>query len=203
MDLLAFKVVIEPDDDVWRSYYPAWEHLGAATFGSTPEEAAANIKEVLEMIVEEVEEGEIEWPIEPGPSWEFSKPSIQDRPDFVQFNCAPEHADAVVAHGGLPVPDPPPDAGRDDVYRLIYVAMADVLAAIYERRSTMLIRTGGMVSTVIAPPRWQTAEQFTYAGLGSRSFQVPVNTEERNYGLVSHDPEVRLVPESQRRSDHT
>ena len=28
MDLLAFKVVIEPDEDEWRSYYPDWEHLG-------------------------------------------------------------------------------------------------------------------------------------------------------------------------------
>ena len=52
MDLLAFKVVIEPDEDAWRSYYPAWERLGAATCGETEEEAAANIKEVLEMIVE-------------------------------------------------------------------------------------------------------------------------------------------------------
>ena len=150
MDLLAFKVVIEPDEDVWQSYYPAWEHLGAATFGSTPEEAAANIKEVLEMIVEEIEEGMIEWPIEPYPGWEFSKSSIQDAPEFLQVKCAPEYPDAIASHGGLPV-DGLSVAGPDDVYRLIYIAMDDVLAAIHARRTWRETRTGGLVSRIFTP----------------------------------------------------
>ena len=150
MDLLAFKVVIEPDEDVWRSYYPAWEHIGAATFGTTPEEAAAHIKEVLEMIVEEIEEGMIEWPVTPCPPWEFSKPSIQDAPEFLQVKCAPEYPDAIASHGGLPV-DGLSVASPDDVYRLIYIAMDDVLAAIHARRTWRETRTGGLVSRIFTP----------------------------------------------------
>lgn len=150
MDLLAFKVVIEPDEDVWQSYYPAWEHLGAATFGNTPEEAAANIKEVLEMIVEEIEEGEIEWPVEPCAGWEFSKPSVQDAPEFLQIKCAPEYPDAIASHGGLPV-DGLPVADLDDFYRLIYIAMDDVLVSIHARRTLRETRTGGLVSRIFAP----------------------------------------------------
>ncbi len=150
MDLLAFKVVIEPDEDVWQSYYPAWEHLGAATFGSTPEEAAANIKEVLEMIVGEIEEGMIEWPVTPSPPWEFSKPSIQDAPDFLHVKCAPEYPDAIASHGGMPV-DGLSFAGPDDVYRMIYIAMDDVLAAIHARRTLRETRTGGLVSRIFTP----------------------------------------------------
>lgn len=147
MDLLAFKVVIEPDEDVWQSYYPAWEHLGAATFGNTPEEAAANIKEVLEMIVEEIEEGMIEWPITPSPPWEFSKPSIQDAPELCSVKCAPEYPDAIASHGGLPV-DGRSVADPDDVYRLLYIATDDVLAAIHSRRTLRETRTGGLVSRI-------------------------------------------------------
>ena len=147
MDLLAFKVVIEPDEDVWQSYYPAWEHIGAATFGNTPEDAAAHIKEVLEMIVEEIEEGDIEWPIEPCVGWEFSKPSIQDAPEFLQLKCAPEHPDAIASHGGLPV-DGHSVADPHDCYRLIYVAMDDVLASIHARRTLRETRTGGLVSRI-------------------------------------------------------
>lgn len=150
IDLLAFKVVIEPDEDVWRSYYPAWEHLGAATFGSTPDEAAANIKEVLEMIVEEIEESMIEWPIEPYPGWEFSKPSIQDVPEFLHVKCAPEYPDAIASHGGLPI-DGFSVAGPDEVYRLIYIAMDDVLTSIHARRTLRETRTGGPVSRIFTP----------------------------------------------------
>ena len=150
MDLLAFKVVIEPDEDLWQSYYPAWEHLGAATFGNTPEEAAANIKEVLEMIVEGIEDGDIEWPIEPCASWEFSKPSIQDAPEFIQVKCAPEYPDAIASHGGLPV-DGLPVVDPDGFYRLIYIAMDDVLASIYAQRTLRKTRTGGLVSRIFVP----------------------------------------------------
>ena len=152
MDLLAFKIVIEPDEDAWRSYYPAWEHLGAATGGETPEEAAAGIKEVLEMMVEEIERGEIEWPIEPcAPDWDFSKPSIQDAPESVQRKCAPEYPDAIAAHGGLPVLHSGSGAAHSDVYRLIYVALDDVMAAMYESDRLALTRTGGYVPNVFTP----------------------------------------------------
>ena len=152
MDLLAFKVVIEPDEDVWQSYYPAWEHLGAATFGDTPGEAAAAIKEVLEIIVGEIEEGEIEWPVPPGRPWRLSKPSIQDNPDLVRFKCALEHADAVASHGGLPVVNPETGEEYDDIYRLIYVNIDDVLAEIHARRTFLATRTGGLVSRIFPPP---------------------------------------------------
>lgn len=154
MDLLAFKVVIEPDEDAWRSYYPAWEHLGAATCGETQGEAAANIKEVIEMIVGEIEEGMIEWPIEPyAPDWEFSQPSIQNEPELVHLNCGHEHPDAVAEHGGLPVANS--GSVHSDVYRLIYVAMDDVMAEMYARHTWLANRTGGYVPAVFAPPAKQ------------------------------------------------
>lgn len=153
MDLLAFKVVIEPDEDVWQSYYPAWEHLGAATCGETQEEAAVNIKEVLEMIVGEIEEGMIEWPIEPCvPDWEFSQPSIQSEPELVELNCSHEHPGVVAEHGGLPVADTESGSDHSDVYRLIYVAMDDVMAEMYAHHTWLANRTGGYTPTVFAPP---------------------------------------------------
>ena len=152
MDLLAFKVVIEPDEDVWQSYYPAWEHLGAATFGDTPEQAAAAIKEVLEMILEEVEEGEIEWPVPPGRPGKYSKPSIQDNPDLVRIRCALEHAESVAACGGLPAVNPETGEEYDDIYRLIYVNIDDVLASIHARRTFLAARTGGLISRIFPPP---------------------------------------------------
>jgi predicted RNase H-like HicB family nuclease len=49
----TFKVVVEPDEDRWRAYFPALEAQGAASWGYTHEEALRNIREVLEMIVAE------------------------------------------------------------------------------------------------------------------------------------------------------
>lgn len=171
MDLLAFKVVIEPDEDLWQSYYPAWEHLGAATFGNTPEAAAANIKEVLEMIVEEIEEGGIVWPITPCETWEFSKPSIQDEPELIQLNCAPEHPDAIASHGGLPVFNSDSDVHHPQAYRLIYVAMEDVLASIHERRTRRETRTGGLTSRIFPPEEREYPingdAQFGYVSRGA------------------------------------
>lgn len=58
MKTYVFKVVIEPDEDRWFAYCPALEKEGAATWGYTREEALRNIKEVVEMIVEElIEDG--------------------------------------------------------------------------------------------------------------------------------------------------
>jgi predicted RNase H-like HicB family nuclease len=52
----TFRIVVEPDEDRWRAYAPALEEQGAATWGYTREEALANIREVLEMIVGELAE---------------------------------------------------------------------------------------------------------------------------------------------------
>ena len=58
MRTYVFKVVIEPDEDRWFAYCPALEKEGAATWGYTREEALKNIREVVEMIVEElIEDG--------------------------------------------------------------------------------------------------------------------------------------------------
>ena len=54
-----FKVVVEPDEDRWHAYCPVLEDKGGATWGYTREEALKNIREVVEMIIEElIEDGE-------------------------------------------------------------------------------------------------------------------------------------------------
>ena len=59
MKTYVYRVVIEPDEDRWSAYCPVLEHLGAATWGNTPEEALKHINEVVQMIVKElVEDGE-------------------------------------------------------------------------------------------------------------------------------------------------
>lgn len=206
MDLLAFKVVIEPDEDAWRSYYPAWEHVGASSCVETQEEAAVDIKKVLEMIVREIEEGSIQWPIEPAPSWDFCKPSIQDLPDLLQVQCAPEYPDAIASHGGLPVAELNPDVVSDDTYRLVYVAMDDVLAAKYERDILREARTGGYAATVIVPPiksvpdtlphERNTSSRRPDASPYSRD---PSEYDSRQYGYVSRGQQVRLTRERQRK----
>jgi predicted RNase H-like HicB family nuclease len=49
-----FRVVIEPDEDVWHARVPQLESRGAATWGNTREEALRNIQEVARMIIEEM-----------------------------------------------------------------------------------------------------------------------------------------------------
>jgi len=49
----VFRVVLEPDEDVWRVYVPGLEEQGAATWGHTKEEALKNIQEVVQMVIEE------------------------------------------------------------------------------------------------------------------------------------------------------
>lgn len=59
MKTYVFKVVIEPDEDRWFASCPALEKYGAATWGYTKEDALKNIREVLEMTLEEfLEDGE-------------------------------------------------------------------------------------------------------------------------------------------------
>lgn len=56
MTSYTFKIVVEPDEDRWRAFCPELEHLGAATWGHTRQEALRHIGDVLEMIAAEAEE---------------------------------------------------------------------------------------------------------------------------------------------------
>ncbi len=62
MKTYTFKVVVEPDDDRWHAYCPALEQYGGCTWGSTKEEAFKHIREVVQMIVEELSEDGIAIP---------------------------------------------------------------------------------------------------------------------------------------------
>ena len=53
------SVVVEPDEDKWRAYVPQLEERGAATWGTTREEALRNIQDVAQIVIEElIEDGE-------------------------------------------------------------------------------------------------------------------------------------------------
>jgi predicted RNase H-like HicB family nuclease len=52
----TFKVVVEPDGDRWHADCPALQEYGAATWGTTQEQAYRPIQEVVQMIIEEVRE---------------------------------------------------------------------------------------------------------------------------------------------------
>lgn len=59
MKSYVFKVVVEPDEDVWHASVPELESKGAASWGKTQEEALRNIQEVARMVIEEMlEDGE-------------------------------------------------------------------------------------------------------------------------------------------------
>ncbi len=59
MKSYIFRVVVEPDEDVWRAYVPELEQKGAATWGHTKDEALKNIQEVAHMVIEGLlEDGE-------------------------------------------------------------------------------------------------------------------------------------------------
>ena len=59
MTTYVFKIVVEPDEDVWHAYAPALLKQGASTWGNTKEEALKHINEVVHMIVAElIEDGE-------------------------------------------------------------------------------------------------------------------------------------------------
>ena len=62
MKTYTFKVVVEPDEDRWRSYCPALRKYGAATWGETRQEAYQHIQEVVAMIVDELREDGIALP---------------------------------------------------------------------------------------------------------------------------------------------
>jgi predicted RNase H-like HicB family nuclease len=65
MKTYSFKVVVEPDDDRWRSYCPALEQYAASTWGNTEEEAFKHIHEVVGMIIRELTEDGIALPESP------------------------------------------------------------------------------------------------------------------------------------------
>ncbi len=50
----VFRVVVEPDEDRWFAYCPALQKYAATTWGYTRDEALQHIREVVEMIVEEL-----------------------------------------------------------------------------------------------------------------------------------------------------
>ena len=59
MKSYVFRVVLEPDEDVWRAYIPDLESRGAATWGHTKEEALRNLHEVAQLVIESLlEDGE-------------------------------------------------------------------------------------------------------------------------------------------------
>lgn len=56
MKSYTFRVVLEPDEDVWAAYCPALIEKGASTWGETQEEALKNLQEVLQMVLESLRE---------------------------------------------------------------------------------------------------------------------------------------------------
>lgn len=54
MKSYLLRVVVEPDEDIWRAYVPDLEAKGAATWGHTRDEALRNIQEVTQLVVEEL-----------------------------------------------------------------------------------------------------------------------------------------------------
>ena len=56
MKTYVFKVIVEPDEDRWSAYCPALLEQGAATWGTTKEEALKHVQEVVQMVVESLAE---------------------------------------------------------------------------------------------------------------------------------------------------
>ena len=68
MNTYVFQVVVKPDEDRWQAYCPTLEQFAAYTWGYTREEALTNIKEVIEMVVEELLEDDLPIPQEVEPA---------------------------------------------------------------------------------------------------------------------------------------
>lgn len=59
MKSYVFRVVVERDEDKWHARVPEIESRGAATWGTTRDEALRNIQEVARIVIEEMlEDGE-------------------------------------------------------------------------------------------------------------------------------------------------
>ena len=65
MKTYEFRVVVKPDEERWQAYCPTLEEYAAYTWGYTREEAVENIKEVIEMVLEELSEDGLPVPQEP------------------------------------------------------------------------------------------------------------------------------------------
>lgn len=50
----VFRIEIEQDEDAWHARVPELEGRGAATWGTTKDEAFRNIQEVTRMVIEEM-----------------------------------------------------------------------------------------------------------------------------------------------------
>ena len=71
----AFRVVVEPDNGRWHAYCPVLEGRGAVTWGRSEREALNNIRQVVQMVVDDmVEEGEA-LPSEPSEDLQMSPAS--------------------------------------------------------------------------------------------------------------------------------
>ena len=69
MKSYVFRVVVEPDNGRWYAYCPALEDQGAVTWGRSEREALDNIREVVEMVIDDMlEEGD---PLPSEPSADF------------------------------------------------------------------------------------------------------------------------------------
>ena len=52
----TLTVVVEPDEDAWHAYCPTLLDYGAATWGTTREEALEHIRAMVAMVVERLAE---------------------------------------------------------------------------------------------------------------------------------------------------
>jgi len=66
MKTYVFNVSLEPDEDGWRAFYAPLEHIGAATWAATKEDAIRNLQEVLSMIIDAFSEEGRELPAAEG-----------------------------------------------------------------------------------------------------------------------------------------
>ena len=56
MRTYTFKVIVEPDEGGYHAYCPALRRYGAATQGSSEDEAVKNISEVVQTIMDQLRE---------------------------------------------------------------------------------------------------------------------------------------------------
>src|SRR3982751_5131212 len=75
----TLAVVVEPAEGAWHAYCPALLDYGAATWGTTREEALEQIRAIVRMLVERMAEGKMPVLAEPPPS-RWSSPSASRRP---------------------------------------------------------------------------------------------------------------------------
>jgi predicted RNase H-like HicB family nuclease len=97
MKTYSFKVVVEPDQDAqgnpaWFAHCPALESIGAATSGTTKEEALRRINEVVRMIVQEFIEDGTPLPEGPEDSVEVEEVSRQEPRIAVTVSSLDFHA---------------------------------------------------------------------------------------------------------------